>query len=94
MMCNPLKEIGNLLTENAIVYVDNIDNVITIIDCTEQPALTMEYEEALVYFYNLMFTKNMHIRYNRFKSKAALEEKVGSVRSYIESGDYTGLVGV
>ena len=91
---NVLGEIANLLTEDAVVYIDTIDKVMTILDYEGRPAVTVGYEEALAHFTQLMFTKNVHIRYTRVKTREAFEGKLGSVRDYIQQGDYIAVMGV
>jgi hypothetical protein len=89
-----LEEIRGLLRENAVVYMDTIDNVMTILDYEGEPCVDMDYEGALEYFTELMFTKDVFIRYTQVKTKEEFENKLKSVQDYIQQGDYIAVVGV
>lgn len=89
-----LEEIKGLLNNNAVVYMDKIDNVMTILDFEDEPCVNMDYEGALEYFTELMFTKGVFIRYTQVKTKEEFENKLKSVQDYIQQGDYIALVGV
>lgn len=89
-----LELIKGLLNNNAVVYMDKIDNVMTILDFEGEPCVNMDYEGALEYFTELMFTKDVFIRYTQVKTKEEFENKLKSVQDYIQQGDYIAVVGV
>lgn len=89
-----LELIKGLLNNNAVVYMDKIDNVMTILDFEGEPCVNMDYEGALEYFTNLMFTEGVFIRYTQVKTREEFENKLKSVQDYIQQGDYIAVVGV
>ena len=89
-----LEKIKGLLNNNAVVYMDKIDNVMTILDYEGEPCVDMDYEGALEYFTKLMFTDGVFIRYTQVKTREEFENKLKSVQDYIQQGDYIAVVGV
>lgn len=89
-----LELIKGLLNNNAVVYMDKIDNVMTILDFEGEPCVNMDYEGALEYFTKLMFTEGVFIRYTQVKTREEFENKLKSVQDYIQQGDYIAVVGV
>lgn len=85
--------VQNLLTEDAVVYFDTIDGVLTIIDYEEKPALTIDYKDATKRFFEMMLKDRILVRYTRFKNEKAFSSKLTMVNDYISSGDYIAVMG-
>jgi hypothetical protein len=85
--------VQNLLTEDAVVYFDRIDGVLTIIDYEDKPALKIDYKEAMKKFFEMMLTDRILVRYTRFKNEKAFLSKLTMVNDYIKSGDYIAVMG-
>lgn len=85
--------VQNLLTEDAVVYFDTIDGVLTIIDYEDKPTLTIDYKDATKRFFEMMLKDRILVRYTRFKNEKAFSSKLTMVNDYIKSGDYIAVMG-